>query len=108
MTKLAALQALEGADHAFLGAIEVEEITDAFGFKGSVYRATSDPAGTFKGLTLAEGLEEAWGQDAAVTAEQVASHLGLRVPGMLGRGSRLRAACAVIRKHLETTGEIQP
>lgn len=90
-------------DHGFLSKDGVEHFTKPFGFMGSTYLAKSNPQ-DFKGLTLQDKdgnfLDELEGQDAAKVALEIASHLGVNVPDMFGRGSQLRIACAKILEHL--------
>lgn len=86
-------------DHAFLSPDGVKRFTKPFGFMGHMYKAKATPS-DFKGLTLANGMTEAEGQDAHKVALQIASHLGVDVPDMFGIGSQLRIACTKILEHL--------
>ena len=90
-------------DHCFLSKKGVERFTKSFGFTGSTYLAKANPQ-DFKGLSLHDKddnpIKEAIGQDASVVAIEIAGHLGVEVPTMLGRGSQLRATCSTILEHL--------
>jgi hypothetical protein len=98
-----ALDILVDCDHGFLSKEGVEKITSPFGFVGSTYLAKANPQ-DFKGLSLYDKdgnpIPEMEGQDASNVALQIASHLGVEVQGMYGRGSQLREACARIHEHL--------
>lgn len=89
-------------DHVFLDATGVRYFLDPFGVAGGVEKYRANPEAP-KGLTLHNGAEEAEGQDAAVVAEKIAKALGCTLPGLMGRGFRLRAACdAAIAKLKES------
>jgi hypothetical protein len=110
-SQLDAINELEEFDHSFLKPETVSRLTEPFGFKGGLYRAT-DNRSVFKGLTLSginpetgkefqEG-DKAWGQDAHKLAEQICEHLGLKWSEKFGIGSELRECCRVAREHIES------
>lgn len=86
-------------DHAFLSPVGAAHFTQPFGFIARTHVEKANPQ-DFKGLTLNEGMSEAEGVEASALALQIASHLGVSVPDMFGRGSQLRIACAKILEHL--------
>ena len=100
-TKLQAIDKLAKHDHSFLTPEAVKNFTEPFGFQGSTYLAT-DTRSQFKGLTL-DGMKEgdqARGQNADITACEIADHLGVEYAGMFGRGSALRECCRAVKEHL--------
>ena len=99
--QLAAVEELRGYDHCFIPQDVVERITTPFGFKGYTYVARSDAGpDNPKGLTLADGLTELRGQDAAEVAAEICKKLKVSYPPMFGRGSRLRACCEALKLHI--------
>jgi hypothetical protein len=90
---------LAGYDHCFISREGVLHFTKPFGFEGTTYvaRNSDDP----KGLTLAAGLDELEGQDAAEVAREICRHLKVDFPPMYGRGSQLRICCELLRRHLQ-------
>ena len=100
--KIALVNDLRSYDHCFISADGVRKFLEPFGIEGgwTTFKANPDDP---KGLTLADGAKEAQGQDAATVAEMIASKLGCKHSGMMGRGFRLRAACdAAVAKLQET------
>ena len=96
--KIALVNDLRSYDHCFISADGVRKFLEPFGIEGGVSIFKANPRDP-KGLTLADGAEEAQGQDAATVAEMIAAKLGCNGSGMMGRGFRLRAACdAAIQK----------
>ena len=97
------IRELYECDHGFLSKEGVEHFTKPFGFSGRTYLAKANPQ-DFKGLSLQDKdgnpISELEGQDAAKVALEIASHLGVQVPDMYGRGSQLAIACARILEHL--------
>jgi hypothetical protein len=100
--RLAAIDLLATYDHCFIAQEEVHAITKPFGFLGQTYVAKSNAGpNNPKGLTLAEGLTELRGQDAAVVSEHICRELGVDYMSKFGRGSQLRECCEQLRAFLE-------
>ncbi len=104
MTKLEAIRDLCKHDHAFLKKEYVEKLGKIFGIKIGTRIAHSDPAGTFKGLSLYDDkgnpIEKAEGRDADIVAHIIAIALKADHTEMGGRGSELRDACEAVEKYL--------
>jgi hypothetical protein len=100
--KLALIQELRECDHCFISTDAVKMFTTPFGFEGTTFKAR-DTRKQPKGLTLNDGAKWAVGQDAAIVAEQIMRHLGLKSENeyATGRGFRLRYACNAIEEHLK-------
>ena len=102
------IEELRNYNHCFLTPDAVEHFTSPFGFKGTTTKATSDPTGTFKGLThydhegkpLPAGTERE-GQSAEIVAKQICDHLNVEYPRMYGRDSQLGVCCDAIEGHCE-------
>ncbi len=103
-TKLEAIRELVKHDHAFLKPGFVEAVTKPFGFKGSTRLAHANPQ-DFKGLSLYDNkenpIDKAEGQDADITACEIARHIEAEYTPMFGRGSALRECCRAVEKHLK-------
>ena len=101
LTKKQAIEKLAKCDHCFLSPEGVKEIGKPFGVYHTV--KVRDNRSEFKGLNAGpdfkEG-DEVEGLDAAILAELICDKEGVKYPFMHGRGSKLRACCEALLKHL--------
>jgi hypothetical protein len=101
LTKLEAVRKLATYDHSFLTPEGARSFAEPFGMKVYTQKVRAN-MGDAKGLyvegvaprTLVEGV------DAASLAVDLCNHLGVSYPPMFGRGSRLRACCEALERHV--------
>lgn len=96
---LALVDDLATYDHGFISREGVLHFTKPFGFEGTTFVGRNTDG--VKGLSLAAGLDELEGQDAAEVAKQICRHLKVAYPPMHGRGAQLRICCELLRRHLQ-------
>ena len=89
---------------------DAKEICAAIGVpfdaKSLVYRYKSDPPGTFKGLTMNPGCEDAEGVNSLVLSHYVAKQLNVdkKAGDYIGRGFQARAYAEAVKTELQNRG----
>lgn len=102
--QLVAIKQLGTFDHAYLQPGYAREVAREFGIENLRMQKQRNNPDAFKGLSVAGAKKGAVieGYDARDLADYIASHIGVEVPTMFGRGSGLRAAVQAIVTYLES------
>lgn len=97
----AALHQLECDTHTLWSPEAAKKLTAPFGFDCRISHHVADASPwNPKGLTLSAGKTEAEGASSWSISGQIASHVGARPEGKMGRGFQVRADCDAIREKL--------
>lgn len=101
LTKIEAVNKLDGYDHCYLTPEGAKTIAEPFGVTLRMQWQTNNPE-AFKGLNVpgARKGEKIEGYDAADLAVSLCLHEGVEYMGMHGRGSRLHECCRALREHV--------